>query len=97
MRIVRLAAVAALALGSTALAYLLFFHLVAAVGPTRTTTVTYLIPAFGTLWGTLFLGEPVTAGMLAGLALIAASVALVNRVPVRPPVPAAPDACRATA
>lgn len=73
-----LLAVVGLAVGSTALAYLLFFHLIAAVGPTRTATVTYLIPAFGTLWGVLFLGEPVTAGMLAGLALVAASVALAN-------------------
>lgn len=97
-------ALVALAVGSTALAYLLFFHLIAALGPTRTTTVTYLIPAFGTLWGALFLGEPVTAGMLAGLALVAASVALVNggRVPASAPTSAvtaaaAPAACRSNA
>ncbi|MFL5574607.1 MAG: DMT family transporter [Gemmatimonadaceae bacterium] len=78
----RAAALALLALVvlSTVVAYLLYFHLIAAVGPTRTTTVTYLLPLFGTLWGALFLGEPLTAGMLAGLALILGSVVLVNDV-----------------
>ena len=65
---------------STAFAYLLYFHLIAAVGPTNTTTVTYLIPLFGTVWGAVFLGERVTPGMLAGLGLILASVLLVNEV-----------------
>jgi drug/metabolite transporter (DMT)-like permease len=69
-----------LAVLSTAVAYLLYFHLIAALGPTNTTTVTYLIPLFGTVWGALFLGEPVTAGMLVGLALILGSVLLVNQV-----------------
>jgi drug/metabolite transporter (DMT)-like permease len=71
-------ALLALALLSTACAYLLYFHLIAAVGPTTTNTVTYLIPVFGTLWGALFLGERVSAGMLAGLACILGSVPLVH-------------------
>jgi drug/metabolite transporter (DMT)-like permease len=69
-----------LAVLSTAVAYLLYFHLIASVGPTNTTTVTYLIPLFGTVWGAMFLGEPVTAGMMFGLALILGSVLLVNQV-----------------
>ena len=73
-------AVIALALLCTALAYPLYFHLIASVGPTRTTTVTYLIPVFGTAWGALFLHEPVTRGMVIGLTLILGSVLLVNDV-----------------
>jgi drug/metabolite transporter (DMT)-like permease len=73
-------ALLALALLSTAVAYLLYFHLIAAIGPTRTTTAGYLIPVFGAAWGALFLGEPVTPAMLGGLALILASVVLVNDV-----------------
>ena len=69
-----------LAVLSTAVAYLLYFHLIEAVGPTNTTTVTYLIPLFGTIWGAAFLGEPVTTGMLVGLGLILGSVLLVNQV-----------------
>ena len=74
-----------LALACTSVAYLLYFQLLAAVGPTKSTTVTYLLPVFGTAWGALFLDEPVTAGMLAGLLLVLGSVVLVNEVrwPVR--------------
>jgi drug/metabolite transporter (DMT)-like permease len=50
------------------------------VGPTKTTTVTYLIPIVGMLGGTLVLGEPLTAGMLGGLGLVLGSVLLVNEV-----------------
>jgi drug/metabolite transporter (DMT)-like permease len=75
-----LLALLALALLSTTVAYVLYFHLIATVGPTKTTTVTYLLPLFGMAWGALFLGEPVTRGMLAGLALILGSVVLVNDV-----------------
>jgi drug/metabolite transporter (DMT)-like permease len=71
-----------LALGalSTAVAYLLYFRLLERVGPTKTTTVTYLIPIVGMLGGALVLREPLTAGMLAGLALVLGSVLLVNEV-----------------
>lgn len=54
--------------------------LLASIGATRTTTVTYLIPVSGTLWGALFLGESLTPGMLVGLGLVLASVLLVNEV-----------------
>lgn len=60
----------ALALASTALAYLLYFRLIATIGPARALTVTFLIPLFGGLWGLLFLGEPVSANSLFGCALI---------------------------
>ena len=73
-------AVLGLAALSTAVAYVLYFHLVARVGPLRANTVTYLVPIFGMAWGALFLDEQVTRGMLAGLALILASVLLVNGV-----------------
>ena len=60
----------ALAIGSTAVAYLLYFKLIANLGPTRALSVTFLIPLFGVLWGYLFLGEPLTLNMLAGGSLI---------------------------
>jgi drug/metabolite transporter (DMT)-like permease len=47
-------AVIGLALLSTAVAYLLYFYLIASVGPTKTLSVTILIPLFGVLWGVLF-------------------------------------------
>ena len=72
----------ALGLLSTGVAYLMFFELLERVGPTKTTTVTYLIPIVGMLAGAVMLGEPLTGGMLLGLGLVLASVVLVNEVRV---------------
>jgi len=69
----------ALALASTAIAYLLYFRLIADVGPARALTVTFLIPLFGVLWGVLFLQEPLAVNMLAGCALILAGTWLALR------------------
>lgn len=69
-----------LALLSTAVAYLLYFYLIRSVGPTKTLTVAFLIPAFGLLFGVVFLDEPVGPGTFAGLVLILASVALANEI-----------------
>jgi len=52
-------------------------RLIADVGPTRTFTVTFLIPVFGTLWGALFLDEPVGMSTLAGGAVIVIATVLV--------------------
>jgi drug/metabolite transporter (DMT)-like permease len=81
-------ALVALGALSTALAYLLYFRLLERVGPTRTTTVTYLIPIVGMLGGALVLREPLTAGMLTGLALVLGSVLLVNEVRIGTWLPA---------
>jgi len=63
-------AVLGLAAMCTALAYVLFFRLVARVGPTRALTVTFLVPVFGMLWGTLFLNERISLSMMASTAVI---------------------------
>lgn len=73
------AAVLALAVLSTSLAFLIYFQLIREVGPTRTLTVTYLIPVFAIAWGALLLDEVLTLGMLLGGASILAGVALANR------------------
>lgn len=73
-------AVVALALGCTALGFVLFYHLVARLGPTGALSVTFLVPVFGVLWGALFLGEAVGGGTAIGLLIILGSVALVTDV-----------------
>jgi drug/metabolite transporter (DMT)-like permease len=75
---------AALALLSSAVAYLLYFRLIRDIGPTRTLTVTFLMPAFGMTFGALALGESITLPMLAGAALVVAGTALVLRPPAAP-------------
>ena len=71
-----LAALLALGVLSTAFAYLLYFQLIGTVGPTRTSTVTYLLPVFGSAWGALFLGEAVTWPLVAGCAVVFLGTAL---------------------
>lgn len=70
---------AALGLVCTALAYILYFRLIADIGPVKSLTVTFLIPPFGVLWGALFLHEDITLAHLTGGALIGLAVWLVLR------------------
>jgi len=75
----------------TGLAYILYFRLIARVGPASAMTVTFLIPAFAMLWGALILGEAVTGAMLAGCAVILAGTALATGL-VRPRKTSSPRA-----
>jgi drug/metabolite transporter (DMT)-like permease len=75
--------VVALALGSTVVAYLLYFRLIASIGPARALTVTFLIPLFGVLWGFLFLGETLSWNTLGGCALILGGTWIAGREPLR--------------
>lgn len=59
-----------LALVCTGLAYVLYFRLIANIGPANAIAVTFLIPTFALLWGWMFLGERVTWVMLLGCAVI---------------------------
>jgi drug/metabolite transporter (DMT)-like permease len=59
-----------LAVLSSGVAYLLYYRLLADVGPSRALTVTFLIPAFAMLWGAIFLSETITLTMLIGTAVI---------------------------
>ena len=70
--------VAAVVMGlfSTALAYILYFRLIANVGPTKAITVTYLIPLFAMLLGAVVIDEPVTGAMIIGCAVILLGTAL---------------------
>ena len=74
----RLAWVSAVLLGviCTGIAYILYFRLLSRIGPSKTLAVTYLIPAFGVLWGHLLLHEPITASMVVGCSVILAGTTL---------------------
>ena len=79
-------AVLGLALVSTTVAFIFYYRLIADVGPVKAITVTLLVPVFGMLWGVAFLGEPLTAGRIAGCAIILCGCSLVLgivRLPVR--------------
>jgi drug/metabolite transporter (DMT)-like permease len=70
------ASAGALALACTALAYLLYFRLIARAGATSAISVTLLIPAFAMAWGALFLGEMPSLPMIGAGALILFGTAL---------------------
>lgn len=72
--------VVALAVGGTALGYVLYFRLLEHAGPTSAMAVTYLIPLFGMIWGWLFLDEAATATMLIGCGFILAGVAVATGI-----------------
>ncbi|MFT4241135.1 MAG: DMT family transporter [Acidovorax sp.] len=63
------AAIAAIAVLCTGIAYILYFRLIAHAGPSRALAVTFLAPVFAVFYGTLFLGERVTPWMI-GCALV---------------------------
>lgn len=62
--------VAVLGAVCTALTFILFFSLVAEVGPARTTVITYINPAVAVILGVLVLSEPITLGLIIGFPLI---------------------------
>jgi len=74
----------ALGVGCTGLAYILYFRLIARIGPARAMTVTFLVPAFAIAWGASILGEPVTLPMVVGGAVILAGTALASGAIGRP-------------
>ena len=71
------ASILALGLLCGAVAYVLYFRLIADLGPASALTVTFLVPLFGVLWGVLFLGETVSLPMLLGGALVVLGTVLV--------------------
>jgi drug/metabolite transporter (DMT)-like permease len=69
---------AGLALLSTALAYVLYFRILAAAGATNLLLVTFLIPVTAILLGAAFLGERLELRHFAGMAMIGAGLALID-------------------
>lgn len=68
-----------LGLLSTALAYVLYFRLIADEGPSKALTVTFIVPVFAVFWGWLLLEEPLSAAHAVGGGLIALSLWMVLR------------------
>jgi drug/metabolite transporter (DMT)-like permease len=82
--------VVGLAVLCTAVAFLLFFALIAEAGPVRATVITYINPAVAAVVGVSVLGERFTAGMAIGFVLVLvgsvlATAATRQRAPVSEP------------
>ena len=61
----------------SAIAYLIYYHLIKEMGPTPALSVTFLMPIFGILWGNLILGEAITLQMVFSALLILVGVFLI--------------------
>jgi drug/metabolite transporter (DMT)-like permease len=70
-------AILGLGLFSTAIAWPILFRLNREVGPMATSTVTFLNPVFGMLWGALFLAETISPTFLVGALLVSVSLLLI--------------------
>ncbi len=68
----------ALSLVCSAIAFILYFRLIIAVGPTKTLTVTFLSPFVAMVLGAIVFGEQITTYMLAGSVVIIVSTMLIN-------------------
>ena len=75
------ASMVALAVVCTAAAFVIFFALIAEVGPTRATVITYVNPAVAILLGVAVLDEHFTLGMAIGFPLVIAGSLLATRHP----------------
>jgi len=60
----------------TGVAYVLYFRLIEAAGPSKTLTVTFMIPVFAIVYGVLFLGEELTLWMIVCACVIICGTAL---------------------
>jgi drug/metabolite transporter (DMT)-like permease len=74
-----LGSVAVLAVVCTAIAFLLFFALIAEIGPVRATVITYINPAVAAVLGVAVLHENLTLGMGLGFVLVLAGSTLATR------------------
>ena len=81
-RVGAIVAVLVLALVCTALAFLLFFALIAEIGPVRATVITYINPAVAAVLGVAVLRENFTVGMAVGFVLVLAGSVLATRPPM---------------
>jgi drug/metabolite transporter (DMT)-like permease len=70
-----------LGLLGSALAFLIFYWLIAREGPVWTANVNLLVPVCGVLWGRALLGEPVPLVSVAGMVLTVGGLALILRPP----------------
>ncbi|MEO5796211.1 MAG: DMT family transporter [Rhodoferax sp.] len=71
---------------STALAYIIFFRLIANIGPAKALTVTFVVPVFAVLYGAVFLGEALTPWMVGCGLVVVCGTALATgllRLPTR--------------
>jgi drug/metabolite transporter (DMT)-like permease len=95
LHLTSIAAMLALGVGGSGIAYLLYYFMMNTLGATRATTVTFLLPLTAVFWGASLLREAITIPILVGMGVILLGVFLTSRQRPRPA--AAPAADRGAA
>ena len=72
------ACVAALGMLCTGFAYVLYFRLIQNAGAAYAASVTFLVPVFGVIWGSVFLGERITPLVMLGCAVVLVGTAIAS-------------------
>jgi drug/metabolite transporter (DMT)-like permease len=85
-----IAAMLALGIGGTGIAFAIFYKLIAQLGPAKASLVAYIAPGFAVVYGVVLRGEELTAATVAGLFLIVGGSWLAGRR--GKPAPAAREA-----
>ena len=65
-----------LAVVCTAIAYIMYYHLISTIGATKSSMVSYLIAPFGVVYGFVFLQEAITSNALVGLVIIIVGIGI---------------------
>ena len=91
LHVLSLAAVLALGVGGSGVAYLLYYYTMHTLGPVRATAVTFIVPITAVFWGAFLLHESVTVATVVGGLVILVGIVLTNR---RPRAVAAPEHAR---
>ena len=65
-----------LAVFCTAIAYILYYHLIDTIGATKASMVSFLIAPFGVVYGSVFLQEPINPNSIAGLSIIIVGIVI---------------------
>ena len=73
-----LVAVAVLGILTSGFMYWISMRLMREIPASASTSSAFMIPLFGVTWGGLFLGEPVTAGMIPGCLMVLLAMALIT-------------------
>jgi drug/metabolite transporter (DMT)-like permease len=79
-----LLATAVMGIVTSGIAFWLHLRVMRHISSTAAMTPAFMIPVFGVLWGHLFLGEPLSKGMLAGAALALIAIALISDLKLLP-------------
>jgi drug/metabolite transporter (DMT)-like permease len=73
-----MAAVIALGVAGSGVAYLLYYYTMNTLGAVRATGVTFVVPVTAVFWGVVLLREVLTPQVVAGMVVILTGIVLTN-------------------